>query len=700
MGKGHVDAEPAIRRCGASARAAAPQPAQPSMATDPRGRRRAAYAVALMLTCSATAAEDEFAWFRVTGIEGHVGSRYVSDAADNARAGVQSSQKQTDLRGEVFVLTHSYVYHPNFLLLDLGAGPVFERGTSVLDGVETTSHANLYDLTARAAFLQEKPYRGSVYYEHLNPTLSVSPGQVLSQESEAYGLDFSLLDPVSPVPLHLSAARSRQRGSGIDRVIDDRLDQATLRGGRAFGRGGYTQFTYHVTQLESRSGSPQLPTQRTLSGGENAGIDTRIQWGERRQYDFLNLLTYSRQSYSVAPVEVPTVSDARALLRFQAQPSKALTGLGSFSYGQSQRGNRTARNRDAAAGVTYISSPELTASLGVRADDSRATELSVDSAGADASAQYTKRTSFGTGAAGYAIRYERRDQTAALAQVQVVGERVTLVGTTPVTLARTRVIAGSVVVSNTTRTQTYVDGVDYVLTVVGIETRIQRTVGSNIFDGQDVLIDYTYDAGGTFASTQIDQTVNLNWTLQRYGSTYLRYFDSTPRLTAGTPTVPLNRVRSTLIGARMDLALEFGPLQGIGGFVEHENRLETIAPYVRTSHEVYVQTEIPGVTYAGLRLSKRGNRVDSETPTGDSDLVAYDVSAWWRNAAGLDLSASATRERERAAPLPRTRTSGLVRAVWRVRQLTTTLDVSRVRDEQLGQTQTRTFGHLQVRREF
>ncbi len=659
-----------------------------------------AFAAGLALMCTIAWADDEFAWFRLTGVEGYVGGRYVSDGAENAREGAQSSQKQTDLRGEIFVLTHSYVYHPNFLLLDLGAGPVFERGTSVLDGVETKSHANLYNLTARASFLREKPYRGSLYYEHLNPTLSVSPGQVLNQESDLYGLDLSLLDPVSPIPLHLNATRSRQSGSSIDRVIDDRLDQATLRGGRAFGAGAYTQFTYQVTQLESRSGSPNLPAQRSLSDGENAGIDTRIQWGERRQYDFLNLLTYSRQSYSLAPAAAPTVSDARALFRLQARPSQSLNGFGSFSYGESERGDRTARNRNAAAGVAYTASPEVTTSFGVRADDSRATELTVKSAGADASAQYTKRTSFGIGAAGYAVRYEQRDQTAALAQVQVVGERVTLIGTTPVTLARTRVIAGSIAVSNTARTQTYVEGVDYVATVVGIETRIQRTVGSNIFDGQEVLIDYTYDAGGTFANTQLDQTVNLNWTLPRYGSAYFRYFDAAPRLTSGTPTAPLNSVHSTLVGVRMDLALELGPLQGIGGFVERENRRETIAPYVRTGHEVYVHTEIPGVTYGGLRLSKRGNRVDSETLTGDSDLVAYDAFAWWRHPWGFDLSASVTHERERAQPLPRTRTSGLVRGTWRVRQLTTTLDVSRVRDEQLGQTQTRTFGNLQFRREF
>lgn len=692
---------PISRRTAPSGRACpgpsgAPQAAHRDPAT--------ATALLCALACAgADAQEPEFAWFRVTGVEGYVGARYVSDAVDTdtvlSGTTLKSRQRQTDLRSEVFLLTHSYVYHPNLLSLDVGAGPVFERAGSALDAVDTRSRATLYNLTARATILREKPYRGSVYYEHLNPTLSVSPGQVLNQEFDRYGLDAALVGPEMPVPLRFEATRTKQRGRGLDRILDDRLDQATLRGERGYGSLGQTQFTYQRTRQESLDGSPTVPIQRSVSNGQDLTVDTRLTWDQQR-YEFANLLTYNRLAYSVAPFPVPISSQTRAFVSLQARPTKALQGTATLDYGESTQGELATRTRSADARLSYELARETVAGLGMHASTSDATELAVSSRTADASLRSLVRTARGDLAATYSVRFEQRSQNAASTQAAVLGERVLLSTTAPVALARPRVIAGSVIVTNDTRTQTFAEGLDYLLTVVGTETRVQRLVGGNIFDGQNVRIDYLIDTGGTYGNTRLDQSLNLSWTVPRYGSVYLRHLASVPRLTSGAPTVRLNAIHSTLIGARADIALEYGLLQVVGGYVEREDRRETIAPYLRNAYEVFVQTELPWTPYGAMRLSKRRSRVVSEAERGDSDVDGYDASLWWRPTYGFDLSFTAAREQERAGPVPRTRTLGTLKGTWRVRQLTTTLDLSRVRDRQLGQTRTRTFGQLQVRREF
>ena len=52
----------------------------------------------------------------------------------------------------------------------------------------------------------------------------------------------------------------------------------------------------------------------------------------------------------------------------------------------------------------------------------------------------------------------------------MVGERLTLAGTAFVALARQRVVAASIVITNDTRTQTYVESADYLVSALGTET--------------------------------------------------------------------------------------------------------------------------------------------------------------------------------------------------------------------------------------
>ena len=84
--------------------------------------------------------------------------------------------------------------------------------------------------------------------------------------------------------------------------------------------------------------------------------------------------------------------------------------------------------------------------------------------------------------------------------MNVVDEQHTLTSTNQFPLSHQYVVAGTVVVTNQLQTQTYIENVDYLIVVVGAETRLQRLSSGSILDGEDVLADYTYDIGGSYAS--------------------------------------------------------------------------------------------------------------------------------------------------------------------------------------------------------
>ena len=681
-----------------------------------RPRRRlardgAARAARIALLCSvcgvSLAQEPEIAAFRVTGVEGYNTVRYMRDEFATTQPGAgstpggRSRQGQSDFRDELFLMTHSYVVHPNFLSMDIGGGPIVQRGTYVNDSQETRSQGALYNFTGRAKFLQDKPYQGSVFYDHLNPTVSVAPGQVITQENTRYGADFSLMAPVTPVPMYVDATRSHFTGRGADRIIDDQIDRVNFRASRSFGALGSTQLQYQATQQASMSGSPNLPIQSSNSSSQGLSLDSRLQFGAARQYDLTQLITFNTQSYTLQEQSpIPERKDSRMFLDLRGRHSKELQSFGFYNYSASDQGELSATVHSAAAGLNYAPRPDWNTGVGIHADDSQLRQLSSSSRGFDGSLRYQKALPLGVAQLSYGLRYDRREQKAEAAQTSVIGERIILAGTSFNALGHQHVSAGSLVVSNSTRTQTYVEGRDFGFTLIGAETRLQRLIGGAILDGQELLVDYAYDVGGSFAYSQSDQNLNLNWGLLNYFNAYVRYVDSAPRLTSGVPAYPLNVVHGNLYGARADLPFRMGLDMSVGGSLERENRRETIAPYRREAQELYGQTEDPFSGAGGIRLSTRRTRVDYENSVQNVNLQGHELRYWSRLRNGVDLSASLSQEKDSGGVLERRRMITAARAQWIYRKLNLSFDLGRTLETQGEFKRSRALVQMSARRDF
>lgn len=667
------------------------------------GRTRGALACAVMVAYAGQLVRaQEIAPFRLTGTEGYASARLLNDAITTGQPGPggQTRQAQTDLRSEIFMMTHSYAYHPNLLSFDVGAGPILQRQTFADNASDTTMQGVDYNFTGRATFLRDKPYRGSVFYDHLNPTLSVAPGQVLTQENTRYGFDFSLLSPVTPVPMYIDATRSHFQGRGPDRLIDDKVDRINYRASRSWGALGSTQFQFQNTHQESVSGNPNIPIQASSANSQGMNLDSRFQFGANRQYDLVNLMSYNTQSYALGTGPFPDRSDRRLFLDLRGRQSDRLQTFGSYNFSSSVQGDLQSTLNAVAGGVTYLPRKDISTTFGVRGEDNRTNQFSSTLRGLDGSARYERALFNGTAQASYGVRYDVRDQQAVANQTSVLGERIVLVGTAYVPLSHQNVVGSSIVVSNATRTQTFTQGTDYNVNVLGLETRIQRVLGGNILDGQEVLVDYSYNTGGTYAYNQTDQTLNVNWGYRNLVSVYYRYLDSVPRLTSGTPTFQLNTVHSNLAGTRADIPLATTFELLVGGGFEAESRQETIAPYLRRASDVYLQTDDPVFSTGKFRLSARRVIVNYETSTQNIDLTGYDFRYWTRYWFGLEVSADAGYEHDVGAPVPRSRMLASMKAQWRYRKIGLTLDAGHVRETQGSTDRTRNLIQFVGRRDF
>ncbi|MCX7174434.1 MAG: hypothetical protein NT159_11035 [Proteobacteria bacterium] len=657
--------------------------------------------VALLFLADAGRAA-EIAPYMLTGVDGYATLQYLQDEQITGQPGTipQSRQAQSGFRNEIFAMTHSYVYHPNLLLLDIGGGPVLHSESFTNDTDVTKARGALYNFTARAMFLRDKPYTGALFYSHLNPIVSVAPGQVLTQENTRYGFDFSLLTDASPVPLQTGFTRSHVQGHSADRLVDERIDQFNLTASRSYGAMGATQLQYQTMGQISQSGSQNLPIQSSTSYNQTVYADTRLQIGDSRQYDLANVVSFNRQDYALESGSFPERKDRRFMLDLRARHSDKLRSYGFYNYGASSQGDLDSVMRAASAGLSYLPLPGLETSLGVRGDSNAGRQFSAQSHGIDGSVRYEQPLLFGIAQISYAVRADSRGQQAESTQTSVLGERLALSSVTYVALAHPYVIAGTPVVTNAGRTQTFVAGVDYLITLVGTETRLQRLVGGRILDGEQLLVDYAYDIGGTYAYNQFDQSLSLNWNLSRYLNANFRRYASVPRLTTGLPTFPLNAVNSSIYGLRTDLPFNLGTALTIGGGIEHENRHETVSPYRRTADDIYIQTDEPLLGLGNLRASLRRARIKYDVAAQNSDLHGRELRFWSRHWFGADLTAALSTERDAAGIIPRSRKDGSIGLQWQERKFTLTSNLVRSREIQAGIERNRTNFQFLAKRDF
>jgi len=663
---------------------------------------------------------QEIAPFRITGVDGYflVGGLWDDHSTRQARSGdtaaSESGDTQATLREEVFVMTHGYVYHPALLAFDLGGGPVYDSGWYRTEGQTNNSNQWLYNFVARANFLAGKPYQGGLFYEHLNPTQSVGPAEIMLTESESYGMNLALLSPLTPVPMRADARRTTSSGSSPLQVIDERFDELNVDLSAAIGKSGNSRASYTGVRGESRSGSKSLPIVPTDQSHDDFDLDTRLEFGERKQYELINTIGYYDQETRTSEDQFFRSKNGFFDLNLRGRPSDELQTYARYRTqndeftSPAEPGSadpeleQTTRTRAASGGLTFRGGEGLAGSIDVSAAWSDGTDVDSTGNSLEGRLDYERTLPVGRLAVNYGLAIAERSQDSRLPFGQVVGERIVLAGTARVPLSRPLVQPGSVVVSNVDRTQTYVENLDYVLTLIGQTTEIQRTVGSNILDGQEVLVDYRFDTGGTYKIDDIRNTANLSWNFGSRLSVWVNYYDTSPQLISGTPTFELNPTTNWSYGTSVNLPVPgTGGQWLVGGSASYTDTQQVVAPGTSSSFDLYTEFPLPWRYGAGLHLGMRRTRARYDLePEADLDTTAYDLRLWALMPGNVQVSLDGTHQSDTGPQSDRTYDFVSAHASWQYRRVSVRGEVRYNLDSQHGTEDERTVASIGLRRDF
>ncbi len=628
--------------------------------------------VLLYLNPGEVMAMESIQAFKMTDIDSKLELRYLLDEQTSFHSGIRSQRdRHPTFQEEFSVQTRNYIFHPNMLSISLGGSLLLDQSRYQTLTEEYTSEEELLGYNTRLDFFKKKPVPVSLYYDKQNPSVTVGLGGRYLQENTKYGIDLAVLEPLSPVQITVKAYRHTTLGEGLNQITDNETEHADLRLYSAYGSGNHVQLFHQVNNRDSRSGSTNLPINTRTTSTTTTSLDSKNLFGKLRQVQLINNISYSTQE------EYPRREEVRfnPILNWQLNP--AYNSFLRFNYTDSEEETTSTTQKYLITGVGY-SKLNNSASFDIHGEENQSSSIEYQSSGINLKLSRNHPLTTGRLKLSYSGSLDQHDQSSNSAVSEIFGEEHVLNGTTPVTLRRENIESSSIVVSNTGRTQIYIEDLDYRLIIIGTETQIQRLAAGNIIDGQTVLLDYSYQTGGSFAYDTISNNIQLKWMPSPLYDLYIRLQDTEQKLREGDPSTPLNSATSVTTGVRAEQSLLVGiDVGGDANFIDHK---EDINSYTEQNYSAFIRLPLPLVT--NLQLSLRHQETDNKNTEEDVNLTAYLLRLRSRPWLRTQLNYEYSYEDDTGGTLDRLLKIQRLQLNWAYRQLTLAANANYTTEEQ------------------
>jgi hypothetical protein len=591
------------------------------------------FIIALALPGVEVIAQEEIAPFKLTNVDGSFALRYYLDERSDTRASGVSAEESTRLFEDLFIRTRSYVYHPALLEMLISGGTTFSQDSYDSNtGGSTRGSSRLLTYSANLRFLSFKAYPFTVFFTQSNPEVAAGLTGRFNTVDSSYGITGRLRKPLFPVEVNWRASHADSEGSGFDTTVDNSVDRAALNTSMHYKNNQSIRLDWNWLQHESRSGSLGLPIRETLNEMVTSRLTGKNSFGEERKIklnQYLERRQEAREGSTNKRIETLNYNSGLSW-----DHSDRIRLNGNYRFLDSERDASWNRNQNLGAGAIFRLRPgfQLTGS-GSRSSN-EAPDFSRDSTSMLFQARYERDLPFAQLVMTGSLAARRTDQYSATDIAEIFEESVFLVGSDPVFLQEEFVVTSSVMVTNVELTQVFIEDIDYRLITIGSTTTLERLVNGNITDGQEVLVSYDYQTGGTVEYGSKSQSIGANLNFAARGSLFLSLANTNNDILSGIATTPLND--RTVLDTGGKFTFPFLAGWAIGGDIRYTQQDEEISPFVRTSFNTYLQ--FPRYWNTQVRLGMARENIDYELSREDVARINFTLNIDSRLPGGLMLS--------------------------------------------------------------
>lgn len=351
---------------------------------------------------------------------------------------------------------------------------------------ERHSHGDLLEYDVRMTALPRGKVSADGYAQKLDSRVPRMFLPSLDRTLERYGGDVLFNDSKFPMRLSFEHVDEELTGRAGSLTDDEKRGQDTFRyeGTWQASRNQSLRLEYEYTdRQEQYSGSPtRFDTRRNylaLNHLWRFGRDERSSWE--------NLIRWQDETGDLGRDNL----ELSSRLRLQ-HTDKLATNYAAQHYRDGFQRFETETNR-AEVGAAYQFDPALSVSLQGYGLEQRA-DRGADYCewGSLANLAYAKDNDLGRLSANLSYNHTSTESRRGDHRGIVIGEAVTMIDPLPSFLVHTDIDLLSIIVTDSTRTRTYLPGRDYLTARVGRYTSIQRLFLGAIANRQTVLVSYTY----------------------------------------------------------------------------------------------------------------------------------------------------------------------------------------------------------------
>jgi len=563
---------------------------------------------------------DDVKPFGVLDVSGHVRIGYLFDDRERGASAEKSFEQQASWEEDIFVLTRSFIYHPGFLNMDLGGGPVLVQQQFDTNVDSNTRNDVLFNFVGRLNLLELKTYPVSVYYERTHPSVTTSRSGRFLVQNDVYGLRGHIAGLLRDrTSLSYAVTHRESDGAGLGSVVDTTAETKSIALESSYRKSDNIVLQYDKLDQDSASGSAGLPIVRSELNQEISTVRANNVFGADEQFRISQNLRRLQQENTTTLVSTLDDRTYNGNVRWQYD------GDGQAFFNLRDVTAKRESTRQDFTDLELGASDQLTETIFGRV---AAGHSSVDQTGfardrtfVRGGAEYFRKTSFGgIGIAG-SVRAERNDQESTADEIDVFDEPLLLVGTSPVDLLNEFVVPGSVVVRNADRTQIYLEGLDYRLITTGAVTSIQRLVNSSITDGETVLVDYSYGTSGTAQFDTYGSGIVLRGEFLNTFRAHARYDTQDTSVRKGELTNPLND--GDVLEFAVGTSNQFLDGWTLDAEYRHLQQDLEISPFVSDQLNISVTTSLGGTL--SLMIAGGLSEIDYENSEEDVSQVTYRV---------------------------------------------------------------------------
>ncbi|MDH3342866.1 MAG: hypothetical protein OEM07_03995, partial [Gammaproteobacteria bacterium] len=650
------------------------------------------YTIVILLCHTCIVQAEEISAFKVTKVDGAVSLKYISDEQEYITQGIvtQKTERQS-WQEELSLKMKSYIYHPNFLKMKFGAGFLSDQTTLDSSGNESEANQQVTNLSARLDFLSKQPTPFSVYYNRTNTTVPTGVSGSYLLESARYGTELSVLSPLSPVTIKLYAYRQSNYGTNTDQITDEVSEHVGLSMMYPYGTGAYVKLSHQTNNNISRSGSLALAIVESESSTSSSNIKTSNTFGEARQLKLTTDWGLQKQE------EYPERESWFFRPRLNWEHNRKFTSYYTYSTHHTDEQSIETTTNQTTARLNYAGDDSLGGNIGLTHNNSKSSNLESEDKGVNLGIHKQLDASYGKYLFNYSASINIRDQVSPSGLVPVLDDQYTLTSITPVNISRDYIdTTQPIVVTNLTDTQTYFEGTDYIISTIGKQTYIELPIGSNITEGQSILIDYSYQTGGTIKYDRLAQNLNISLALGNYYSFNANFYQSKQDLKEGLPTITLDSSNGAILIFRVDMPIK--QRMTVGGEILTQQHNEDSNPYNKQSVSAF--TNLPLFDNTSLKLNAGLTKVDNENSNEDINSKTLGLRLHTHLWSRVNMSFDSNYTENTGGSTKRTLLGNNLNFHWHYRQLHYKASVKHQSEEQ-GMTERNNWSiYMQLTRAF